>query len=333
MTRGKPGHDNDEEPCAHGLEIGRDDEWCIGVFAADVGLATTRDIRSSRGMRLPYRILNVFTVGGDRLSGNPLCVFEDGSGLDTEQMQALARQLNLSETTFITPSAFASARVRIFTPGFEMPFAGHPTLGTAHVVRSLFGGDALELEMLAGIVAVTADPTDNDRWTLRTAKAPVVRKPEATRAQIASMIGLPESAIAGEPLWIDTGSEQFVIPLATVEDVERARPVPDKIQAYGLQKSRHEALAYIWAGTGDELTVRFFFTQHGAVIEDPATGSACANLGGYLLATGVPLPLSRSLSQGVAVKRPSRLGLRVEADQGIYVSGNVIELGGGTFDV
>ncbi len=281
-------------------------------------------------MRLPYRILNVFTVDGDRLSGNPLCVFEDGSTLATEQMQALARQLNLSETTFIMPSALATARVRIFTPGFEMPFAGHPTLGTAQVVRSLFGGDSITLEMIAGIVPVVAE---GDRWTLRTARAPVVRKPDATRAQIASMIGVPEAAIAADPLWVDTGSEQLVIPLKTVEDVQRATPVAAEIHAYGLQTSRNEALAYIWAGSGDELTVRFFFTQHGAVIEDPATGSACANLGGYFLATGAPLPLAKSLEQGAAVKRPSRLGLRVDADRGIYVSGNVIELGAGVFDV
>ena len=293
-----------------------------------------REVGSDRAMRLAYRILNVFTVDGDRLSGNPLCVFEDGAGLDTAQMQALARQLNLSETTFLMPSAHADARVRIFTPGFEMPFAGHPTLGTAHVVRAMFaplpGGQTLTLEMIAGIVQVSAE---GDRWTLRAAKAPVVRRPEATRAQIASMVGLDERAIAGDPLWIDTGSEQLVIPLATVDDVQRARPVPDKIQAYGLQTSRNEALAYIWAGTGDELTVRFFFTQHGAVIEDPATGSACANLGGYLLATGAQVPLARSLHQGAAVKRPSRLGLRVEADRGIYVSGSVIELGGGVLEV
>ncbi|MGE5182223.1 MAG: PhzF family phenazine biosynthesis protein, partial [Acidobacteriota bacterium] len=98
-------------------------------------------------MRLSYRIVNVFTVDGDRLSGNPLCVFEDARGLTDTRMQALARQLNLSETTFVLPSERATARVRIFTPGFEMPFAGHPTLGTAHVVRAMRGGDALTLEM------------------------------------------------------------------------------------------------------------------------------------------------------------------------------------------
>src|SRR3954466_11729149 len=137
-----------------------------------------------QGMALRFRIVNVFTVDGDRLSGNPLCVFEDGSQLSTEQMQALARQLNLSETTFILPAttASATARVRIFTPSFEMPFAGHPTLGTAHVVRSLRGaGNALVLEEQAGLVPVTAD---GDRWTLRAAKAPATAKPSATRAQI-----------------------------------------------------------------------------------------------------------------------------------------------------
>ena len=71
------------------------------------------------------------------LAGNPLCVFEDARGLDDATMQALALQFNLSETTFVLPSTAATARVRIFTPTFEMPFAGHPTLGTAHVVRAL----------------------------------------------------------------------------------------------------------------------------------------------------------------------------------------------------
>ena len=106
--------------------------------------------------RFAFRIVNVFTRGG-ALTGNPLCVFEDARGLGDAAMQALARQFNLSETTFILPSDRATARVRIFTPSYEMPFAGHPTLGTAHVVRSLAGaGDSVTLEMLAGVIPVTA---------------------------------------------------------------------------------------------------------------------------------------------------------------------------------
>ena len=280
-------------------------------------------------MRLSFHILNVFTVAGDRLSGNPLCVFEDGSALSTEQMQALARQLNLSETTFILPSTVATARVRIFTPGFEMPFAGHPTLGTAHVVRALRGGDAVTLEENIGIVPVTSD---GDRWTLRAAKQPVTRAATATRAELAQMLGVDERAITGEPLWVNTGAEQLVIPLATADDVRRATPIATLFAQYA--RGTNEEMAYVWAReSAEHILVRFFFTQHGAVIEDPATGSACANLGGYLLATGITPPVTATLSQGAAVGRPSLLGLRIDADRGIYVSGNVVELGAGVFDV
>src|SRR5512147_1434785 len=109
-----------------------------------------------------FRLVNVFAQSP--LGGNPLCVFEGGRGLDDATMQALALQFNLSETTFVLPSERATARVRIFTPTFEMPFAGHPTLGTAHVVRDLRGaGDSLTLEMIAGVIPVTAS---GSRWTL-----------------------------------------------------------------------------------------------------------------------------------------------------------------------
>src|SRR3954464_15347300 len=112
--------------------------------------------------RHAFRILNVFAES--ELSGNALAVFEDGSTLSDAQMQALALQFNLSETTFVLPSSTASARVRIFTPSFEMPFAGHPTLGTAHVVRDLAStGDRVTLEMRAGIIPVSAQ---GDVWTL-----------------------------------------------------------------------------------------------------------------------------------------------------------------------
>src|SRR5438093_4268612 len=134
-----------------------------------------------------YRLLNVFTLDGDRLTGNPLCVFEDGAGLDEATMQALARQFNLSETTFILPSEKATARVRIFTPAYEMPFAGHPTLGTAHVVRALKScGDAVALEMKAGIIPVNAK---DDRWTLK-ANAPRARAFELMRSDLADTLGL-----------------------------------------------------------------------------------------------------------------------------------------------
>lgn len=273
--------------------------------------------------RYAFRIVNVFTVDGDRFSGNPLGVFEDARGMSDAQMQALARQLNLSETTFVLPSERATAHVRIFTPGFEMPFAGHPTLGTAAVV----GGDRIVFEMRAGLVPVVRE---GDAWTLRAAREPRTRPVDATRAELARMVGLPDDAVCDEPLWVDTGVEQLVIPIASTALVRAAKPVPALLERHGFSAARQEAMAYLWAA--DTWTVRFFFTSHGAVVEDPATGSACANLGGYLAVRGAT-PITATLSQGEAVLRPSRLGLRVDKTGGIFVTGSVIELGRGYVDL
>lgn len=272
----------------------------------------------------PFRIVNVFAESP--LAGNPLAVFEDGSGLDDATMQALALQFNLSETTFVLPSTSATAQVRIFTPTFEMAFAGHPTLGTAHVVRELTNaGDHVTLEMRAGVIPVRAE---GDVWTL-TANAPRHRRPSATRAELAAMLGLRIEDLdpVGEPLWVDTGSEQLLIPLATFDAVRRTEPSAALMLAHGNNGER--AMAYVFARSGARVLSRFFFPKHGAVVEDPGTGSACANLGGWLLATGAPLPQRVSIDQGEAVSRPCRLGLAVGEDRSIRVSGRVIEIGRG----
>jgi PhzF family phenazine biosynthesis protein len=270
-----------------------------------------------------FRIVNVFAESP--LAGNPLCVFEDGRGLDDATMQALALQFNLSETTFVLPSTTATAQVRIFTPTFEMAFAGHPTLGTAHVVRALTGaGDRVTLQMKAGIIPVTAE---RDRFTLE-ANAPRHRAPGTSSAELAEALGVDAGDIGpGPPLWVDTGSEQLVIPLRSFDAVRRAAPRADLMLARASNGTR--AMAYVFAREGDSVLCRFFFPKHGAVIEDPGTGSACANLGGWLLATQAPLPQRLSLSQGEAVGRPCRLGLEVTSERVIRVSGRVIELGTG----
>ncbi len=271
----------------------------------------------------PFRIVNVFAE--TRLGGNPLCVFEDGRGLDDATMQALALQFNLSETTFVLPSTQASARVRIFTPTFEMPFAGHPTLGSAHVVRELQGaGDRVTLEMIAGVIPVEAD---GDVWTL-VANPPKHRAPEATRAELAAMLGLTETDLRATPLWVDTGSDQLVIPIADFDAVRRAAPRGDLMLAHARNAKR--AMAYVFARQGERVLARFFFLKHGAVAEDPGTGSACANLGGWWLATGAPLPCRLSVDQGDAVGRPCHLALEVTSDRAIRVSGRVVEIARGT---
>ncbi|MBC7501444.1 MAG: PhzF family phenazine biosynthesis protein [Herminiimonas sp.] len=286
-----------------------------------------------------FRILNVFAE--TTFGGNPLCVFEDATGLDDDTMQAIARQFNLSETTFLLPSDRATARVRIFTTGYEMPFAGHPTLGSAHVVRDLFhAGDALTLEFKAGVVSVSAS---GDRWTFIAPSrgAPRTATPSLGAADIAAMLGLTETDLLDEPQWVDTGTDQLLVPVKTVDAVRRATPDSTMLDAWP-QSSLGRKTAYVFAfaerdkyGAPDApqaVVARYFFTKEGGgVAEDPGTGSACANLGGWLMATSHPLPMRLTISQGDALERPCRLALEVTRDRRIMVGGRVLEVGRGTF--
>lgn len=281
-----------------------------------------------------FRIVNVFAES--TFGGNPLCVFEDARGLDDATMQALALQFNLSETTFVFPSDAATAAVRIFTTGYEMRFAGHPTLGTAHVVRDLAKtGDALSLEFKAGVVPVTAV---GDRWTFTAPHegAPRTAPAALADADMASLLGLSAEDLAGSPMWVDTGADQLLVPVKTPEAVRRAAPDSSRLEQWP-QSSLGRKTAYVFAfdpAQPGKVLSRYFFTkQGGGVAEDPGTGSACANLGGWLLATGHALPAAFEVSQGELVDRPCRLDLAVTADGAIRVGGRVIEIGRGTITI
>jgi PhzF family phenazine biosynthesis protein len=279
---------------------------------------------------LHYRILNVFTDGDNPFSGNPLCVFEDASGLSTQNMQDLARQVNLSETTFITPGGpDVSANVRIFTPSYEMPFAGHPTLGTAYVVRELSSAtDVVLLRMPAGVIPVRVTGT---RWTLQ-AKSPVSYPVDVSHSNLSAMIGLGPDCVAAEPLWVDAGTIQLILPLRSAADVQAASADLKLLTKFATRPDG-ESMVYIWAPTGpDTIEARLFFTQSHSVIEDPATGSACANLGGWFLANGQQ-DLRRRIRQGSAIQRPSILELMVGESGTILVSGAVREVGRGMFTI
>ncbi|MGA2188100.1 MAG: PhzF family phenazine biosynthesis protein [Steroidobacteraceae bacterium] len=273
----------------------------------------------------PFRIVNVFTRGQESLTGNPLCVFENGADFDDATMQRLARQFNLSETTFVLPSTKADARVRIFTPTFEMPFAGHPTLGSAHVCRALgMAGDSLRLELQAGIIPVDAS---GNRWTLW-APSPTWREPGTPPAVLARALGLREDDIGERPLWVKAGTEQLIVPL-TSEDAVR-RTSPQLAAGSAIQNELGVEMIYVFARRGAGKTLaRFFFVQGAAMLEDPATGSATANFGGWCIATDRPLPLHCEISQGEMAGRPSSLYLEVDIDRRIGVSGDVIEIAAG----
>lgn len=248
-------------------------------------------------MDLRFRLLNVFAIDGDPFSGNPLAVVTDADRLDAKTMQRLARQFNLSESTFVTDpgSGPHDASVRIFTPDYEMPFAGHPTLGTASVVSDLHGGvDAVLLSMPAGRIPVVRQ---GRVWTL-TANEPVVRA-----------CAVPVEVEGAEVLRACTPDTRAI--------VEHATPPGGNPQIYA------------WTRTGsDTIEARLFFTQGGAVAEDPATGSACVNLGGWLRHLG-DRGRRYAVSQGAAVGRPSRLTLAIDEAGAVQVGGLVREIGEG----
>jgi PhzF family phenazine biosynthesis protein len=266
------------------------------------------------------------------LGGNPLAVFEDARGIDDTTMQALALQFNLSETTFILPSSRATAHVRIFTPAFEMPFAGHPTLGTAHVVRALMdAGDSVTLEMIAGVIPVEAR---GDTWTLQAnppktravaPAAPSSRDARAGRSDVA-----PDPA--APPLWVDTGSEQLVIPLASADAVRRVAPRTDLLLAHGHTGQR--AMAYVFR-PGSPRSAGVGRRQNGRAVllsRSTARSSKTRDRLGLRQSWGMAdrdrCAVAATLrgAQGDAVGRPCRLGLEVTADRRIRVSGRVVEL-------
>jgi PhzF family phenazine biosynthesis protein len=178
--------------------------------------------------------------------------------------------------------------------------------------------------MKAGIIPVTAQ---NDRWTF-TAKAPVYRDPEFSKQTLADVLGLDEMDILEGTLWVNTGSDQLIVPLASAAAVQRASPSADKLAA--IKSSQGRSMAYLFASNGESrLLSRFFFMKHTSVVEDPATGSATANLGGWMLANGKN-SCTFAIEQGEQTGRPCHLGLNVSANGQIQVCGNVIEIGRGT---
>jgi len=273
-----------------------------------------------------YRLLNVFAES--TFGGNPLCVFTDASGLTDIQMQSLALQFNLSETTFLLPSTIATAAVRIFTPTFEMAFAGHPTLGSAHVVRDQRKtGNDITLEMKAGVIPVHGE---GNNWTL-TANKPTTRDASISRAELAQLCGIDEAEVLDGVCWVNTGSEQLIVPLASVDAVMRVAldPVRFKLVASNTNRS----MVYVFAPDStrgeNNLRARFFFMQHDSVVEDPATGAATANLGGWMFNQGRH-PCDFQIEQGEVISRHSYLKLAVSEAGVIQVGGRVMEFGHGS---
>ncbi|NDV11979.1 PhzF family phenazine biosynthesis isomerase [Crenobacter caeni] len=276
---------------------------------------------------LPYCIVNVFS-DGSRFGGNPLAVFTDARKLRDDEMQAIARQFNLAETVFVLPGEAdgTAARLRIFTPATELPFAGHPVLGAAAVLaaqRAL--GPAFTLRCNAGPIGVyEAD----GHWFLWVPTA-TLRPAALSASDAAAMLGLAEGAVCGAPQWVNTGSEQLLIRVSSRDAVRAARPDLARLIA-GATLRPGRSIAYLWHAAEGVATVRYFYVQDGAVLEDIGTGSACANLGGYL-ALGGERDLDWCVEQGETAGRPNRLRLCIDATGQVSVGGRVRAMADGDF--
>lgn len=270
---------------------------------------------------LEFHIYDVFT---DRpFSGNPLAIVMGADDLSTGQMQIIARQFNLSETIFVMAprNPDHDARVRIFFPTAEIPFAGHPTIGCAlHLAQGQPGRIVLEEE--AGLVPVTIA---DGKAELVAPKLPVPHPGEAERGLIAQALGLPVDAIGfdgHQPMIWQGGPAFLYVPLRSLRDLAAAQP----IQPYWAQlmQAAHVDSAYLYLCEGSGYRARMFSPDAG-IPEDPATGSASAILAAQLLASGA-LPEGETqllLQQGIEMGRPSRIGLTAVVRQGRLVQARV----------
>jgi trans-2,3-dihydro-3-hydroxyanthranilate isomerase len=284
---------------------------------------------------LPFHVYDVFT--SKPFTGNPLAIVEDADDLSTAQMQTIARQFNLSETIFVqTPDDPAhTAKVRIFFPVAEIPFAGHPTIGCAiHLAGD--SADTVTLEEVAGLVPVTI--TRDGATALAEFTAPKLpRRLPATpdRATMAAALGLTETDLAPTALGNFEGGPCFQY----VELTDLAALARAKISEPGFTRTRETAgdtgAIYAYVRTGPNAIQARMFDPPAGIAEDPATGSATAILAAQLLASGALGDGTSvwTLRQGVEMGRPSDLRLSIDvadnAIAAIRVAGGAVKIADG----
>jgi trans-2,3-dihydro-3-hydroxyanthranilate isomerase len=260
--------------------------------------------------------------------GNPLAVFPDAEGFATDQMQKIASEMNLSETTFVTAVDRDHYSVRIFTPAEELPFAGHPTIGTAWVLLHLgkLAGNEVFQESRAGTTPVTA--TDTELWFTRTGDSEddLRSSEEDAHGRLARALRIEESAIGLDadrlgrggrllPAFSNAGLRQLVVPLRDLEALGDCSPRPELLAEFTSDG------AYCFTTAGDGIRARGFFPGLG-VSEDPATGSAAAALGLYLADRVGPVRVE--VEQGIEMGRPSRI--KIDAEPGTTKVGGMCVL-------
>jgi trans-2,3-dihydro-3-hydroxyanthranilate isomerase len=274
-----------------------------------------------------YVVADVFT--DTPLEGNPVAVFTDGRALSDEEMQRLARELNLSESVFVLPTeADAHARIRIFTPSAELPFAGHPTLGSAFVLAAPLQSPVVRLETGMGVVPVALE-REQDRIVFGRMEQPLPTwEPFAEEGALLAALGIPGSVL---PVEVYENGPRFVyVGLGSEDDVAALRPdfnaLVDLSGLVGVD---------CFAGSGGRWKSRMFAPGSG-VAEDPATGSAAGPLAVHLARHGrIAFGDEIAITQGVEIGRPSTLYARADGSpeqlERVEVGGSAVIVARGEF--
>jgi len=286
-----------------------------------------------------FHYVDVFT--DKAYAGNPLAVFFEEGGLTDARRQDIAREVGFSETTFVDPVPTTDGRwkVRIFTPDREIPFAGHPTIGTAEIIaRHLSPGtDRLVLAMGVGPIPVVKD---EGRWTMDQ-NPPTLGPTFEDRARAAALLNLAEDDL--EPTLpvrhASTGLPCLVLPLKTRAALDRCRVNPILYEQWLAERGQGNLAAFARGSIDPQcaISVRVFVDDSG-FYEDPATGSAAGNLAAYMVEHEVfgPGPLKLVESQGDQMGRPSRLHLDAWREDGtirIRVGGAAVPVASGIWPV
>jgi trans-2,3-dihydro-3-hydroxyanthranilate isomerase len=309
-----------------------------------------REVWESLKMHLQFQTVDVFTA--DRFSGNPLAVVLNAEGLSTQQMQSIAAEFNLAETTFVLPpkDSAHTAEVRIFTPRGEMPFAGHPNVGTALVLAragTSYGrtvaGDRVIFEEKAGLVRIALLKDGETIVGARLASPqPLTVGAEIAIELIASACGISVADIETKnhrPCIASCGAAFILAELKTRTALAAASPRAD---VFRQQVAKHPATSILVYAQVEEdnidIRARMFAPQHG-IPEDPATGSANVALIGLLakLRPEPELQLSKTIAQGVEMGRPSLLEALAEKRGGVvtatYIGGRCVPVMSGSIDL
>jgi len=290
-------------------------------------------MNSLSNRRLPFVQVDVFT--SVPLEGNQLAVFADGRSLSDAEMQALAREMNLSETTFILPRDAATerergVRVRIFTVDEELPFAGHPTLGTAMVLRGNSGAEEIALDLNVGRIPVRFSTRDGLPFGMMTQRDPEFGE-KHTREDVARAAGLAVDDIAADlPIQtVNTGNGFAIVPLKSLAVLQKLAPAWPNMKQY-LEKTSAKFFYFVSREAVNpeaRLQSRMIFYNG----EDPATGSAAGPCAAWAVQYGVVPPDEQALmEQGVEMKRRSRIffsaGRKGDKIVNVRVGGHVVEV-------